>query len=510
VQGTEGGINPVFSPDGKQLAFLRTESRRQNSLWRVGLDGTPPVKLADSSGASNYGPPSWGDDGWIYFIGREGVLHRVRESGSAVDTIATPDPQLSAAYGYVEALPGGKRLLVSLLRMGSTFAQHEIGTFDLTTHALTRLGKGVLARQLPGGRLLYLDADGVLHRVGFDARSGRLQGTAEPVANQTQMSTAEAVMVATSRRGDIAYRTNPAFNLYRRHLLRVDRAGHATALPLPVAAYSTVRVSPDGRRLVFDITMPAADGGDVAVAQVGDSLVRTLARTGVADYPTWTPDGKRIAWSRLLGGERDIVWQAADGSDSAQVLLHRPGEQWQVDFLPGSDRMVVREGNATGGAQNLDIFTFRVGGDSAAPLAVRPNVLERAPRASPDGRWIAYISNETGTEEVLVRPSAGGSAVQVSEGGGIEPVWGRTGNELFYKSDGQLVAASYRAGDAFEVLARRALFAVDFVFVNPWNARYDVFPGDSVFVMVDAGENTHESDARTILIQHPAFLAPTR
>jgi len=109
-----------------------------------------------------------------------------------------------------------------------------------------------------------------------------------------------------------------------------------------------------------------------------------------------------------------------------------------------------------------------------------------------------------------VRPSAGGSAVQVSEGGGIEPVWGRTGNELFYKSDGQLVAASYRAGDAFEVLARRALFAVDFVFVNPWNARYDVFPGDSVFVMVDAGENTHESDARTILIQHPAFLAPTR
>jgi serine/threonine-protein kinase len=184
------------------------------------------------------------------------------------------------------------------------------------------------------------------------------------------------------------------------------------------------------------------------------------------------------------------------------------GEQWQVEFVPGTDRAVVRDGNATGGPQNLDILGFRPGSDSVFPFAVRPNVLERAPRASPDGRWVAYVSNETGRDEVFVRPFPGGPAVQVSDGGGAEPVWARGRHELFYKGNDDFIAAQFAPGSPFTIVARRKLFSVKRGFFNnPWAARYDVLPGDSTFLMLDPGDDASQADVRTILIQHPAFLS---
>jgi len=508
VPGTEGGATPAFSPDGRTLAFLRDEGPRQRSLWRVGLDGSPPVRLADSAGNIDQGPPSWSDDGWIYFIRNEGVLSRVRQSGGPVETLAVPDPELGAGFGFVQAVPGGKRLLVSLLRLSSTHTQHEFATWNLATRGLTVLGRGIGAHPMPGGQLIYLDANGVLYRVRFDAQRGRLEGAPEPVADQVRMPIGGVIVFAASRAGDIAYRASPAVNGIRRSLIRVDRAGHVLPLPLPIDAYSSFRVSPDGRRMVLEQTVEGADGGNIFVLSIGDSVMRPFARTGISNYPVWSPDGRRVAWSRLLDGERDIVWQDVDGADSARVMLRRPGEQWQVEFVPGTDRALVREGNATGGPQNLDIVGFRPGSDSVFPFAVRPNVLERAPRASPDGRWVAYVSNETGRDEVFVRPFPGGPAVQVSDGGGAEPVWARERRELFYKGNDDFLAAQFGPGSPFTTVARRKLFSVKRGFFNnPWAARYDVLPGDSTFLMLDPGDDASQADVRTILIQHPAFLA---
>jgi hypothetical protein len=174
-------------PTAERSRSLRDEGPRQRSLWRVGLDGSPPVRLADSAGNIDQGPPSWSDDGWIYFIRNEGVLSRVRESGGPVETLAVPDPKLAGGFGFVQAVPGGKRLLVSLLRLSSTHTQHEFATWNLATRELTVLGRGVGAHPVPGGQLIYLDANGVLYRVRFDALRGRLEGTPEPVADQVRM-----------------------------------------------------------------------------------------------------------------------------------------------------------------------------------------------------------------------------------------------------------------------------------------------------------------------------------
>ena len=391
-------------------------------------------------------------------------------------------------------------------RLGRFAALGAVAAATLALGAV--LGRGIGAHPMPGGQLIYLDANGVLYRVRFDAQRGRLEGAPEPVADQVRMPIGGVIVFAASRSGDIAYRASPAVNGIRRSLIRVDRAGHVLPLPLPIDAYSSFRVSPDGRRMVLEQTVEGADGGNIFVLSIGDSVMRPFARTGISNYPVWSPDGRRVAWSRLLDGERDIVWQDVDGADSARVMLRRPGEQWQVEFVPGTDRALVREGNATGGPQNLDIVGFRPGSDSVFPFAVRPNVLERAPRASPDGRWVAYVSNETGRDEVFVRRFPGGPAVQVSDGGGAEPVWARERRELFYKGNDDFIAAQFGPGSPFTTVARRKLFSVKRGFFNnPWAARYDVLPGDSTFLMLDPGDDASQADVRTILIQHPAFLA---
>jgi serine/threonine-protein kinase len=216
----------------------------------------------------------------------------------------------------------------------------------------------------------------------------------------------------------------------------------------------------------------------------------------------WSRDGRHVAYSRLLDGERDLAWQPADGSGRAETLLRRPGEQFELEFAPDG-HLIVREGNATGGGSALDLVTVAPGGDSARPFAVDPKALERAPRLSPDGRWLAYVSDENGRDEVFVRPypDAGtGAQWQVSDNSGSEPVWAHSGRELFYKSQTALYSAEIRAAQGFAVGARRRLFSVAGYVNNLWHARYDVLPGDTAFVMFGAG--TGEQGVRTVVVEN--------
>jgi serine/threonine-protein kinase len=470
------------------------------------------VRLSDSV-AGLYGAPNWGRDGWIYFIWREGILARIRESGGLVEQLAVPDADMAGGFSRPELLPDGRSVLLTVLRLSAVNDRHEFGVWHMPTRQLTLLGRGFGARAMPNGDLLFVDAARVLHRVPFDAERRRLAGSPEPIADRVRASAGSGVNLTVSPGGAIAYRADTLTGAARRRLLRVDRAGRATPLPLPPDLYSSFRVSPDGRQLALEITTAGNDGGNIVLLTLGDSVTRALSRKGVNNYPAWSPDGRRVAWSRLLDGERDLVWQAADGSDTASTILRHPGDQWQVEFVAGTDRLIVRDGNASGGAQNLDVRSFRLGSDSMWPFAALPNVLERAPRVSSDGRWVAYVSNETGRDEVFVRPATGdgsGAAYQLTNTGGSEPVWSRSGKVLFYKSQGSLMSGDVGPGATFTVTSRR-LFDVTPLFNNPWHARYEPLPGDSTFLAIETYEgDADESAARTILIQHPSpgFMNP--
>jgi serine/threonine-protein kinase len=369
------------------------------------------------------------------------------------------------------------------------------------------LGRGYAPQYLPTGHLLYVDANGTLFRVPFDLDRLRLDGQPVAVGDHVRRPGPGVVVLAASPTGDFAYRADTLLGTVQRRLVLVNRAGVMRPFPLPPNTYNSFRLSPDGRSLVLEVTAGTNDGGDLYVVDLGDSTPRLLSRKGVNNYPAWSPDGRRIGYGRLLDGERDLAWQAADGSDTARVLLRRPGEQFEMEFVPGTDRILVRDGNATGGARDLDILEFRLTGDSVAPFAAVRGALERAPRVSPDGRWVAYVSNETGRDQIFVRPypdPGTGASWQVSEDGGLEPVWSRKGTELFYKAGESLMVASVRTTPTFSVQSRRALFAVPQFMNNPWHARYDVMPGDTTLLMIDTGRELDETNARTILVQHAA------
>jgi Tol biopolymer transport system component/tRNA A-37 threonylcarbamoyl transferase component Bud32 len=483
------GEQAAFSPDGKEFALF-TESRK---VIRTNLEGTGRQEIADSALSGGW----WGDDGYLYFTNVRFGLARRLVAGGPTETLTTLEKNTNEMHAAPQPLPGGRAVLFTLFRPLANDNTYEIRVLDLTTRRVKTIARGYAAVHR-GGQLVYMSSGGSMVRAPFDMK--RLELTGPGVTIATGVTAPLVGSVQLSENGTLLYQVDGSASGALRQLLAVNRTGTPKQLPLPSAAYNSVRVSPDGTHLAYEVSDGVNDGGDIFAVTLGDSVPVRLTSQGVNTYVTWSLDGNRVAFSRLFEGERDIVWQPADGSGSAAVLLARPGNQFEVEFMP-ANRMVVREGNATGG-EGLDLRTFVVGSDSAADFAVSP-ASERSMRVSPDGRWIAYVSDRSGREEVLVRPypdPGTGAVWQVSTDGGIEPVWSRSGRELFFKSNGMLFSAEIRTSSGFAVGARRRLFSTTGFFGTAWHARYDVLPGDTTFIMI--GRATGTPRRRTIVVEN--------
>jgi serine/threonine-protein kinase len=486
------GINAVFSPDGRELAIATVDGK----LMRATLAGTVPRTLSDSA----WYVGSWSDDGYIYYTNLRLGVSRIPADGGTPETLT----DISGGSAYVHALPitlpAGKGVLFTSVGSLGTTQQSEVRVLDLRTRQVKSLVQGFTPAYMHG-RLVFATSGGTLVHAPFD--EDRLEITGTPEVITTGLATAFGLAnVHLSQTGTLLYQLGPSSGGEGSLLSVVNRSGVATALPLPRAPYNSLRLSPDGTRLALEVTAGASDGGDIYVLTMGDSVSVRLSRQGVNTYPVWSRDGRHVAYSRLLDGERDLAWQPADGSGRAETLLQRPGDQFELEFAPDG-HLIVREGNATGSVGWLDIVSVAPGGDSARPFAADPKAAERAHRLSPDGRWLAYVSDENGREEVFVRPypDAGtGAQWQVSDNGGTEPIWAHSGRELFYKSQNALISAEVRTTPGFALGARRRLFSVGGYINNLFHARYDVLPGDTAFVMFGLG--TAETGVRTVMVEH--------
>lgn len=359
-----------------------------------------------------------------------------------------------------------------------------IALADLGTGKYRTLVAGVRATYSPSGHLLYATSDGSLMVSEFDPRKGELRGSPASVVPGLRVSAgvSAASDFHVSRSGTLAYITGQTGS--ERELVWIQRDGKVEPVdPGWRGTFSSPSLSPDGRRVA--VSMAAGTRSDIWVKQLdrGPSLKLTFEGTENI-YPGWTADGQNITYQSNASTPNGIWTKRADGSAQAfqqmQGKLDLSASVWSRD----GKWLVYRTSVTVAGAG--DILAIRPGVDSAPNVLMATPYRELDPTLSPDGKWLAYASDETGRQEVYVVPFPNVSAAKwpISTSGGNQPLWAHSGRELFFRSGGDLVSVPVQTSPTFSAGTATPLFSSRTYVSNPNRRQYDVASGDNRFIFI--------------------------
>ena len=467
LAGTQNARNPFFSPDGRWVAYFSG-----SKLYKLPLGGGPAAVVADVPGVA-FGA-TWGTTDTIVFR-LERALMKVAAAGGEPQLLLQSDTSRGESYMFPHYLPDAKALLLQIRTKGVD----RLGVLTLATGKLTRFDQpGSNPRYVSSGHVVVATRSGTLLAVPFDPSRLEITGSAVPVADGLVVGPGGGARMGMSRDGAFAYVSGP---VALRELVMVDRAGRARVLPAGPQAYIAPRVSPDGRQIAVEVDELDLVNSDVWVYDMAQHTRTRLTFDQSAHRPIWTQDGRRIVYSRGQFGQGDLSWIPADGSGPAELLLVAPEDQWAGDVTPDGRTLLFRSG---GGGPVRSIHTLSLQGPRTAQPFLANQFDNHSPSLSPDGHWVASVSNESGRLEVYVRPFPGsGGRWQVSLDGGSEPVWAANGHELFYRNGTKMMVAAIALHPTFTVGARRELFEGNYV-NDPVYRSYDVTRDGQAFVMV--------------------------
>jgi eukaryotic-like serine/threonine-protein kinase len=554
VQALPGASAPTPAPDGSFLVYAGPDTRGKGAqLWLKPRDNDTPTPIAGTGGAQSFAISP--DGAWIAFIGRaSALLQRVAVSGGAPVTIASGDIAPGSGLAWLDpatlvvvnadgnsletvptaggapsvvyhtdsaqvfqpvALPGGRGVLFA--RCFAYCAVAELWALDLRSGTAHRLIAGVSGSSayLTPGYVAYDTRAGGLFAVPFDLARLQVHGSPIPVADSlSEDFNAATEAFHVSRSGTLVVRMGAASG--RAHapaldLVWVDRRGRITPVDTTWTFDLTASagnlgwaLSPDGRRLA--IGLHTSTGDAIWVKQLPNGAAQPITNDSVPAYrPRWTADGRYVTF---VGGNRHpgFFIHRADGVGADSLLLGGFFDEGQI--APGGKWYVLRTGHVGSGPGGRRVLEFRPGVDSAPrPLisAGESHDVE-AVSVSPDGRWIAYQSNQTGTLQVFVQPfpDVGAGKWQVSRSGGAGPLWSRDGRELFYlREDGTMMSVRLTPGASSPVGDPVAMFrmADDLVGSAANYTPWDVAP-DGRFVMVRAGADALDAVPAIIVVEN--------
>ena len=454
---TEGAFGPFFSPDGRWIGFFA-----ENKIKKIAIAGGEPVPLCPAP--NPYGG-SWGPSGTILFSTDEGRRPmQVREAGGPCEYVPMKDAR--GAWTHPDILPGGKAAIVSNPLLGVGVLSLETGEF----RPLVERASG--GRYASSGHLVFARG-GALHAMPFDLKRLTVREPASVVVEGIRMEgQVAAVQAVFSRDGTLIYAPGVAANDATRPVW-VDRQGTVRPVGMPPKSYRSFSLSPDGTRLAIAI----ADGDtDIWLQDLARGTLMRLTSGGNNVQPKWTPDGSRIMFASIVDGRRTAFWVTADGS-SAPELAPAGGNSISPD---GTLIVFIRREPET--AMDLWVRPFKKEG--SPELFLRTPFTEVGPQFSPDGRYISYVSDESGQYEVYVRPyPAGPGKWQVSTRGGEEAMWSNDGRELFYRNGNTWMAVAVDLELTFKAGAPRRLF--EGPYVNVGGISYDVTPDGQRFLVLE-------------------------
>jgi len=471
IAGTDGARSPFFSPDDQWVGFFA-----QGKLKSVAL-ASGAVKILCDAPAARGG--DWGADGTIYFAPTNASgLWKVPASGGTPSEVTRLDHNKGeVSHRWPQVLPGGHALLFTVWTGPGPDESRIVAHLLATGEDRVLVDGGNSGRYAASGHLIYARSD-TLMAVRFDLARNVIVGAPVTLAEQAY-GASEGSQYAVSAFGYIAYAPGNVRRFDRR-LVWVDRAGHVEQLPLSARPYSNVVLSPDGQQAAIQIDENTLNIWIYDFSRATLTPLNTGAN-GSSQAPIWTPDGARIIYRGTRAGFRNLFWSTVDRSSKEERLTTRENtSQTPGSWSPDGRTVVFTEIDLATGD---DISSLRLEGDRKPQRLLASEFSEENPKLSPDGRWLAYTSDESGRREVYLQPfPPAGRKWQLSTDGGDEPVWSRDGRDLFYTNGSKLMAVAMATQPPTG--SPRLLFEGRYARSQTGSAAYDVSPDGQRFLRV--------------------------
>ena len=482
LPGTEDANNPIFSPDGRWVAFIRG-----NQLFKTAVGGDHPQLLAPLPATFN--GMSWSSTGQIVVSGNI-AMFTVPDVGGPPRQLGKPDRRAGEVNQdaplvldddgvYLYASTRSSAISTSRLALAS-LATGEQTVFDVT---------GWQPLGVVDGVLVYVAAGGVIMGVPIDVKGRKLLGKPVQLVSDISVNpTTGLARASLSRDGTLFYQTGTEAS----QVVIAGVDGSTRVLLAEPRNYAFPRLSPDGRRLALAIG--SSDRRDIWIYDLGAQTATRLTNEGTTnDRPEWSPDGKRVLYRTDRRDRSGIWWRPVDLSADATALIEGKSTDVFEAVISPDMRYVVYQVDTVG----ADLLYRSVSGDTTEHVVSNGAAIETMPRLSPDGRWVAFITDESGRNEVVVQPFPGpGGRIQISSGGGGEPVWSHDGKRLFYRGDGHLIAATLDLAQSLGVTRRDTLFTDVYQYAANPHANYDAMADGTHFVFLKAA---HEGNMMVAL-----------
>jgi serine/threonine-protein kinase len=474
LPGISRARNPFFSPDGNWIGFFEG-----STLKKVAVDGGSAITICNLTG-----PPrgaSWGTGNVIIFstAGTEGLM-RVPAGGGTPEALTKPDPGKGDVNHILpEVLPGGRNVVFTVSRQSGSPENAEIDLLDMQSGRRTVLIRGGSNPHYAASGHIVYGVNGTLWAVPFDLDKLQVHGAPVQIAEHVMMKASGAFNFSIAENGSLVYVPGETVLNAQMTLVWVDRQGHEEPIPVPVRTYQTASISPDGTRVALDIR--GQENGIWTWDFGRKTLNRLTFDPGLNRGVAWSPDGRRLAFTRQLEGREHVYWQSADGTGMPELLAAGPTPEIPTSFSPDGTKLLF---NTVDGHPEIGIIDVK---SQKREMPIKTTFSKVNGRFSPDGRWIVYDSdNESGRTEVYVRPfpDVGGGQCQVSVGGGRNAAWSRNGKEIFFIRSGtaattvRLFSVPVQAAAGFSAGNPQLLFEGDY-----FSNSYDVSPDGKRFLM---------------------------
>ena len=468
VPGSERAHSPAWSAAGDSVVFVVGGELRVFSTLPGG--GVATIRRGDDIG---YGL-SWSRDGGILFATRDGLL-RIAPSTGAVDTLVRRTGS-GPSFGWPYWVDGGPSATFTLIDRQSQSNRVLLARVGGSVRIDT-LAEGFNGQMLPDGELLWSDDHGTVFTAPVDVPRGVITGGRTQILAGVHSEPGMELRLSTSQRGAVVYALTSAVLARSRIVIVNRRTGERSVLPSPpgVRVFPDLHLSPDGRRLAISGTRGVSH--EIWLYQLASAQVEAFTIDGISYGPVWSPDGDQLTY---CGGAPYGVWRRSADKLHPAVRIAPPvacPRSWTPD-----GKVLLLD------VQESPRLWALTPPDSVARELSEGSDVEFAPAVSPDGRWLAYTAAKSGTTEVWVRGfRTPGGPWPVSHGGGFDPVWGRGGRSLFFRTDSAIVSAEVSPGDVFRAGTPQRVTTASSSVSAIYGQSFDVFPDGARLVLFESG-----------------------